>query len=449
MVDMRDNSGETPAPQPVKDLPEELRFDKLSDCQKLIFGHAARIRVAVCGRRFGKTTLGESAAANVCRDKPGAMVWWVAAAKDQAARSYRHLMHFLSHASWTKKDGCIKLKRIEFNNGSAIEFLTAGSGDRLRGAGLDFLVVDEAADVPEDVWASVLRPALVDRNGRALILGTPRGRGNWLHRLWHQGNLSEYAGRVKSFQFTSLQSGRIKPKDLDDCKPMMSENQFKQEFEAEFLECSGAVFKDFRPLATEVLMKRGEPVARYATGIDIGRRNDATVAITLRWHPSGPAKMVGYEPLVDKTWQEQERILEDYLKRFPGVVAADATGMGDPLVEHLRGCCPRVEGFTFTEKSKTELISRLQLAFNTQAIRIADAGPLLSELETFEYEQEEDGRKAKHFPRYGAPPGHHDDHVIALALTWHALVRNYGPPIMDEAGVGKPAPRAFKNGFYA
>jgi hypothetical protein len=51
----------------------------------------------------------------------------------------------------------------------------ADNYDSLRGVGLDFVVLDEVADIHPEVWTEVIRPALSDRMGCALFIGTPRG----------------------------------------------------------------------------------------------------------------------------------------------------------------------------------------------------------------------------------------------------------------------------------
>lgn len=437
-----------PADSARPDLPQDLSRERLLPKQRVVFDCPARIRVAVCGRRFGKTTLGEVEAATACTRKDGALVWWVSAAQAQAQRSYRRIFGHLEHESWLKPKECSRFKRLHFYNDSALEFVTAGSGDRLRGAGLDFLVVDEAADIPEDVWSSVLRPALVDKPGRALVLGTPRGRGNWLHRLFQQGTLPEFEDRVRSFAFKTAENTRIDLRDLEDSRLIMSEDEFKQEFEAEFVEHAGAVFKGFRELATETLRNRGDANVRYATGVDIGRRNDATVAVTLRWYERGPAKMEGLLLLEKFGWQEQFERLKDHVNRFPGPVTIDATGLGDPIVEALGRSCPYVEGFTFTELRKAQLINDLQIAFATRALQLAPDPRLLSELETYEVELDPPGRRARHFPKYNAARGHHDDHVIALALAWRTGHLRYGPPAMDEAWIERVQRRPFREGLF-
>jgi len=432
-MDFKKDEDKPRRPPPVPDLPSELHPGNLSEPQRAIYRDATRIRVAVCGRRFGKTRLGEVEAAMAAYKKSHALVWWVSAAQGQAQRSWRAMRLHFEHLEWTKKEHCQKHKRLHLYNDSAIEFMTAGSDDLLRGAGLDFLVVDEAADVPESMWASVLRPALMDRQGRALILGTPRGRGNWLHRLWHQGQQAEFRDEVKSFHFTTLQGRRVVKTEVDSARKLMNEQEFKQEIEAEFVHTAGRVFPDVKELVTEIPRTKGDAGAPYVSGLDIGRRNDATVLITLRVCGREPARMESCLRLERMSWKQQEERIVEHLKGFEGYVLADATGIGDPFVEQLQLRVRDVEGITFTEHRKAELICDLQMALSGKALRLANVPELLGELEVFEFQERTPGR-LRHFPRYGAPAGHHDDCVIALALAWHALKLRYPPPLADEAG---------------
>ena len=89
---------------------------------------------------------------------------------------------------------------------------------------------------------------------------------------------------------------------------------------------------------------------------------------------------------------------------------ADATGVGDAVVEDLQRNLPRMEGFKFSAQSKQNLMERLAIAIAGKEIQFPD-GMLVSELEAFEYEYTRTG------VRYSAPAGIHDDGVIALALA--------------------------------
>src|SRR5713101_5245430 len=68
---------------------------------------------------------------------------------------------------------------IELVSGGTISLRGADNYDSLRGDGLDFLVLDEYASMNREAWTEVLRPALSDREGHALFIGTPHGRNHF------------------------------------------------------------------------------------------------------------------------------------------------------------------------------------------------------------------------------------------------------------------------------
>ena len=69
--------------------------------------------------------------------------------------------------------------RIDFANGSRIQLFGADNADALRGLFFDYIVADEYGDWKPSVWQYVIRPALADRQGKAIIIGTPKGRNQF------------------------------------------------------------------------------------------------------------------------------------------------------------------------------------------------------------------------------------------------------------------------------
>jgi hypothetical protein len=91
---------------------------------------------------------------------------------------------------------------------------------------------------------------------------------------------------------------------------------------------------------------------------------------------------------------------------------ADATGVGDPVVERLqRTADSHIQAFKFTPSSKQQLMEGLAVAIQSHDIGIPDRGLIMQELEDFEYEYTRTG------VRYTCPSGLHDDCVDALALA--------------------------------
>jgi hypothetical protein len=145
----------------------------LKPAQWTVFNDAGRVRVLVAGRRFGKTYL---ALVELCQAawSPGRLAWYVAPTIKQAKRIAWNPLKEMTRQYWRSKPNETVL-RIDLTSGGSICLRGADNYDSLRGAGLDFMILDEFASFERLVWPEVLRPMLADQQGCALFIGTPRG----------------------------------------------------------------------------------------------------------------------------------------------------------------------------------------------------------------------------------------------------------------------------------
>ena len=120
--------------------------------------------------------------------------------------------------------------RIELITGGTICLRGADNYDSLRGDGLDFLVLDEYASIAHEAWPEVLRPALADKQGRALFIGTPHGYNHFydLHR--EAQNRPDWA----VFQYTTEQGGNVAREEIESATHELDERTYRQEFQASF-----------------------------------------------------------------------------------------------------------------------------------------------------------------------------------------------------------------------
>jgi hypothetical protein len=81
---------------------------------------------------------------------------------------------------------------------------------RSGGEGLDFVVLDEFASMAPAAWKEVLRPALADRKGGALLIGTPRGYNHFYDIYEGAQGQSDWA----TFRFTTEEGGNVSAKEL-------------------------------------------------------------------------------------------------------------------------------------------------------------------------------------------------------------------------------------------
>jgi len=214
----------------------------LSAAQRTIAQSPTRFRVAICGRRFGKTHL---AIRELCKEaaEPRREVWFVAPTYRQAKQIvWRKLKYKLQDLNWCERVNESELS-IDLKNGSRISLKGADNADSLRGVGLDFLVMDEFADIDPEAFYEVLRPTLADKQGKALFIGTPRGMGNWSYDLYQMPQ--EDPDTWSSFQYTTLQGGNVDELEIDQARKLLDARTFQQEFEATFVTAGNRVWYAF------------------------------------------------------------------------------------------------------------------------------------------------------------------------------------------------------------
>lgn len=174
--------------------------------------------------------------------KPKQKVWYLSPTYRQSKQIiWQPLKERLIEVRWADKFNEQDLTAT-LKNGSTISLRGADNPDSLRGVGLNFLVIDEAADVREDSWTQVLRPTLSDTGGSALFLGTPKGR-NWFHELWMRGQNGEEDWA--SWQFTTVQGGNVPPEEVESAKRDLDELTYRAEYEADFVSFLGRCYEPF------------------------------------------------------------------------------------------------------------------------------------------------------------------------------------------------------------
>jgi hypothetical protein len=204
------------------------RETRLKPPQWTVFTSDARFRILVAGRRFGKTYL---SLVELCRAawNPGRLAWYVAPTYKQAKRIAWKPLKQMTRPYWASQPNEADL-RIELVSGGTICLRGADNYDSLRGDGLDFLILDEYASIKREAWPEVLRPALADRQGRALFIGTPRGYDHFYDLFQKAADQPHWA----TFQFTTEEGGNVSPEELKSATHELDERTYRQEFQASF-----------------------------------------------------------------------------------------------------------------------------------------------------------------------------------------------------------------------
>jgi len=229
---------------------------RLTKPQTKIYDDPARFRVIVAGRRFGKTFLSTAEILSKALTAKDQHVWYVAPTYKAAKEIAWDMLLSQIPASYIVKKNESALT-IVLLNGSTISLKGAEKPDNLRGRSLDFVVMDEFADMRKEAWFEVIRPSLSDRVGSAVFIGTPKGR-NHFYDLYGKGVDGDDGW--SAHQYTTIEGGNVPRDEVASARADLDERTFQQEYEAQFVNYSGVIYYAF---------KREESVRKHIDAIDV------------------------------------------------------------------------------------------------------------------------------------------------------------------------------------
>ena len=245
----------------------------LHDRQAEIFYDPHRFKVVAAGRRFGKSylaavTLFVEAAKTEKVRKDGTVidlvmeeVYYVAPTFDQGKKILWPLLKELGQD--LIKNKWENTGELELLNGRRICIKGSDRPDTLRGVGLSYVVLDEFAFMKEEVWEVIIRPALTRAEGGALFIGTPDGKNHF----WgvYQRALHADSDEWAAWHFPSSDNPFLPQEEIAAAKAEMSNDRFKQEYEASFEGGAGVLLRrDMFPILT-----RRPEIGDYYVAIDL------------------------------------------------------------------------------------------------------------------------------------------------------------------------------------
>ncbi|HWT40953.1 MAG TPA: hypothetical protein VN081_06870 [Dongiaceae bacterium] len=167
--------------------------------------------------------------------------------------------------------------RVDFPNGSRIQLFGADKADALRGLYFDGLVADEYGDWKPSVWQYVIRPALADRQGWAIIIGTPKGRNEFYERVKHAEVSEDWLLMI----IRAADSGILPQSEMDAMKLEMTEDAWRQEMECDFdAALPGAFYGKEMWQADQdgrITVVEHDPAVPVHTAWDLGYSDDTSI----------------------------------------------------------------------------------------------------------------------------------------------------------------------------
>jgi len=192
-----------------------------------------RWAIIVAHRRCGKTVAAVNDAIKAavrCTSGEGRYAYVAPLYVQAKDIAWGYLKHY-SHPLLRKAPNESELY-VDLFNGTRVRLYGADNPDRMRGGGLDGVILDEYADMKPSVWGEIIRPMLADRHGWATFIGTPKGRVG-MYDLWmSQG---QWKGvELFKLMLKASKTGLISEAELEDARRTMSEEEYAQEFECSF-----------------------------------------------------------------------------------------------------------------------------------------------------------------------------------------------------------------------
>lgn len=402
----------------------------------------ARFKIGMWSRQTGKSFATAAEAVGDCFVNPGAM-WVVLSAGERQALEWMEKAklwakaYALAIADYSEvRDGAetlIKRAEIRFGNGSRIQAIPANPATA-RGYSAN-LILDEFAihEKPAEIWAaiypSITNPLTGEKKLR--IVSTPKGRGNKFADLWeHNSGYSKHKVTIHDAAAAGL---RV---DIEALRAGLDDDElWAQEYLCEFID-SSMVMLTYEMLGAcesdSIAIPADAP--RYI-GMDIGRRKDLSVLITVADIGAGRMAVERVEVLERAPFAEQlEFLLARASSPLVKSAAVDATGIGAMIAEEARRKSGgKVREFVFTSTSKTDIYQRMRRRFEERSVVTPVDRALREDLHriqrvvlpgggiTFKAPSTDDG---------------HSDRAAALALALWSATAGYGgsPVVFDGSG---------------
>ena len=200
-----------------------------------------RFVCAAIARRQGKTYISNIIGQLVCL-VPNSHVLLMSPNYSLSQISFDLQRNLIKHFDLEVLRDNAKDKVIELSNNSTIRMGSINQVDSVVGRSYDLIIFDEAALTDgRDAFNVALRPTLDKDNSKAIFISTPRGRNNYFAEFYYRGYNNEFP-EWASIKATWHENPRVSEEDISEAKKTMSEQEFAQEYLADFNVYEGQIW---------------------------------------------------------------------------------------------------------------------------------------------------------------------------------------------------------------
>ena len=327
--------------------------------------------VLVCHRRFGKSVgcINELIKKALENKKRAPQYCYLGPFRNQAKLIAWEYLKYYSRAipgvKVNESDLFVEFPSIHPGSpGAKIMIVGADKPDRLRGIYLDGCVLDEYAQVKQNVYGEIIVSALTDRNGFAYFIGTPKGQNQFYERYLKALKDDRYFVCCYRADETNV----LTTEQIDGMKKEMTDIEIRQELLCDFTASASNVVIPI-DLVTEAAARSIRPDQVQGLplimAVDVARFGDDNSYITFRqglWMDK-QIKLHGLN-----TMELASQIANLYWKRRPDLLVIDGGAMGPGVIDRLRQMGIPVTEINFQQRainSERYANIRAEMYFNT------------------------------------------------------------------------------------
>ena len=302
-----------------------------------------RFTVLAVHRRAGKTTLSIGEVVLAALQKTGLYAYIAPELKQAKLIAWKALKdaceQFRVQTVQGKKIQVVEYRESELivkflHNGSEIRLFGADNPDSLRGSKLAGAIIDEVAQMPKELWLEIVYPALMDSQGWALFIGTPKGI-NLFSELFDRGLQPAFEKTWVSLRFTCYETDALNADDIEEYRCSVPEEVFKREMLCDFnANAANQLISLFD--AQEAGKRKVDPELisrnKLIMGVDVARfgADDSVICFRRGLLCEDPIVLKGYD-VVSLANVIRQKVVE----RKPASIYIDGTGVGGGVVDVL------------------------------------------------------------------------------------------------------------------
>jgi len=374
-----------------------LKFFPFPYQEKWLRDESKRV-IAICGRQVGKSTTAAVSLIHFAVTNPKTTSIIVSSTLRQSMETFDKVVGFLLDSPLKKSVIYKSRTRIVLSNGARIVCLPCGRyGHSLRGYTVHRAFLDEAPVMPEDVISNVIFPMLATTNGTLWMMGTPWSKDHITYRAF----MDTQGWSV--YHLPSSISPLITKQFLDEQLRLIGEERFRLEYLAEFVDDARAYFPmtllrmnlhvcEEAPCQFCSSYGKPEGAREPYGGYDPGGKESYAAFVVIDRARKMEVRFIDQEKTAAG---EDERFYTRYTVKIADIhkcarfrmIGVDQTGIGAPIIAHMKELGLPVEGHQLTARVKEELASRTRILLENRGAKLPNDPALLNSLNCIEYER--------------------------------------------------------------